>query len=216
MKLYWVKSPRWLRHLYPDYIWHYNPSSKVIYLTFDDGPMTNTTDFILDCLREYNAKATFFCIGNNAQKHPELMLKIKNEQHSIGNHTQHHLNGWRTDNDNYIKDCIIAEKTLAPYTDKNLKLFRPPYGKCTKKQRKILKTNGYKLLMWSVLSADFDANITKEECLKNIIKNTSRGSIIILHDSLKSADKIKYVLPKILKHFSNLGYQFKRVDSLTQ
>ena len=144
------------------------------------------------------------------------MLKIKNEQHAIGNHTQQHLNGWQTDYHTYIKDCLLAEETLAPYSNKGLKLFRPPYGKCTKKQRKFLKSKGYQLVMWSVLSADFDAKVSKEKCLENIIKNTSSGSVIILHDSLKTISKTKYVLPRVLKHFSELGYEFKRVDSLTQ
>jgi len=177
--------------------------------------MHRTTDIILDHLREYNAKATFFCIGDNVQKHPELMLKIKNEQHAIGNHTQQHLNGWQTNYHAYIKDCLLAEETLTPYTHKDIKLFRPPYGKCTKKQRKFLKSKGYQLVMWSVLSADFDTKINKEKCLENIIKNTSSGSVIILHDSLKTINKIEYVLPRVLKHFSELGYEFKRVDSLT-
>lgn len=216
MKFYWVKSPKWLKHLFPKYIWHYSPSSKVIYLTFDDGPIPSSTHFILDYLKVYNAQATFFCIGENAKKHPKLMQRILKEKHSIGNHTQHHVNGWQTTTQNYIKDCLSAEETLAPYTRNNSKLFRPPYGKCTRKQQKALIEKGYKILMWSVLSADFDNAISKEKCLENVLKNTSNGSIIILHDSLKTEEKVKYVLPKILEHFSKLGYSFKHVDSLTQ
>ena len=216
MKLYWVKSPRWLRHIFPKYIWHFSPSSKVIYLTFDDGPMINTTKFILDCLREYNAKATFFCIGKNAEKYPELMQKIQQEQHAIGNHSQQHLNGWQTNTQNYIIDCLKAEETLKPYTNNTTKLFRPPYGKCTLKQQKKLIAKGYKIIMWSVLGADFDKSISKEKCLKNIIENTSSGNIVTLHDSLKTKENIEYLLPKVLEHFNKLGYTFKRVDSLTQ
>ena len=178
--------------------------------------MTETTDFILNTLRQYNAKATFFCIGDNARKHPELIHKIQQEQHAIGNHTQHHLNGWHTTTQEYINDCLLAEETLEPFNNTNLKLFRPPYGRCTKTQQKSLIDKGYKILMWSVLSADFDKKTCKEKCLTNIINNTSSGNIVILHDSLKTHEKMKYVLPKVLKHFSELGYTFKRVDSLTQ
>ena len=216
MRFYWVKSSKWLRYLFPKYIWHYSPSSKVIYLTFDDGPMLQTTEFILGCLEQYNAKATFFCIGDNAEKYPDLMRKIKQEDHAIGNHTQQHLNGWRTTTENYIKDCLTAEETLKLHTKNATKLFRPPYGKCTLKQQNILIQKGYKIIMWSVLSADFDKSIDKEKCLDNIIKNTTSGSIVILHDSLKTQEKIKYVLPKVLMYFTELGYSFKRVDSLTQ
>lgn len=216
MRFYWVKSPKWLGYLFPKYIWHYNPSSKVIYITFDDGPMPQTTEFILDCLEQYNAKATFFCIGDNAEKYSYLMRKIIQNDHAIGNHTQQHLNGWKTTTKNYIKDCLKAEKTLKPYTKNTTKLFRPPYGKCSLKQQKELIKKGYKIIMWSVLSADFDKSISKDKCLDNIIKNTSSGSIVTLHDSLKAEEKIKYVLPKILEHFSELGYTFKCIDSLTQ
>ena len=131
-----MKSPKWLRYIFPNYIWHHNPLSKVIYLTFDDGPTPEITPFILDCLQQYNAKATFFCIGDNAKKYPELMHKIQQEQHTIGNHTQHHINGWKTNTEDYLKDCLMAEENLAPYSNNNTKLFRPPYGKCTWKQRK--------------------------------------------------------------------------------
>jgi len=216
MKFYWIKSPKWIRYIFPNYQWHYKSSSKVIYLTFDDGPMLNSTDFILDCLRKYNAKATFFCIGENVEKHPELTQKIITEKHSIGNHTQHHLNGWKTDTKTYFNNCLWVEETLKPYTNSDFKLFRPPYGKCTRKQRNLLLEKGYKLIMWSVLSADFDNSVSNEQCLKNIIKNTSNGSIVILHDSDKFIEKVKYVLPKVLEHFSRLGYEFKNVDSLTQ
>ena len=217
MKSYWVKSPKWLKLLFPNYKWHYESSSKVIYLTFDDGPMLKSTDFILDSLRKYNAKATFFCIGENVRKYPQLADKIKKEEHSIGNHTQHHLNGWKTKTEAYIKDSLKGEETLNKYIkDSSHKLFRPPYGKCTRKQRKLLLQRGYKLIMWSVLSADFDKDISNDQCLQNIIKNTSNGSIVILHDSDKFIEKVKYVLPKVLSHFHELGYTFKRIDSSTQ
>jgi len=217
MKLYWVKSPKWIRYIFPNYIWHLQPSSKVIYLTFDDGPTKECTNFILDYLKEYNAKATFFCIGENAKKNSALMNRTIQEGHIVANHTQHHSNGWNTNNSDYINECIEAEETLSNYTKNNtLKLFRPPYGKCKKKQQRILLKKGYKLIMWSVLSADFDKEVSKEECLNNIIKNTVSGSIVILHDSIKTKTTMEYVLPKVLKHFDNLGYTFKSIHSLNQ
>jgi len=217
MKFYWVKSPKWIRYIFPNYIWHFNPSSKVIYLTFDDGPTIENTKFILKTLKDYQAKATFFCIGENIKKHPDLMDQILENNHTVANHTQHHVNGWKTSTKEYIKECLETERSLTPYyRQKNQKLFRPPYGRCTRKQQNLLRAKGYKIIMWSVLSADFDKSINEEKCLNNIIKNTSSGSIVILHDSLKTKKNVRYVLPKLLKHFKNLGYQFKSIDSLTQ
>lgn len=213
MKAYWVKSPRWLSFIFKKRIWHFSPTEKTIYLTFDDGP-TPVSNFVLNQLENYHAKATFFCIGANIDKHPKIFDTLIKKGHSIGNHTQHHLNGWNTSTSAYINEIDLAEKRIGKNTLKS-KIFRPPYGKCTKAQRKLIYDKGYKIIMWSVLSADFDASISKEKCLTNVLKNTKNGSIVVFHDSEKAKEKLQFVLPKVLKHFSRQGYQFKGIDSLT-
>ncbi len=213
LKPYWVKSPRWIKYILPSYIWHLKPSPKTLFLTFDDGPDPEVTPFVLDQLKSFGAKATFFCIGDCAKKHPKLLQRTKDEGHQIGNHTQHHLNGWNTDLDTYAKDIIEAEKWLYNEDFKNPHIFRPPYGKCTRAQVRFLKSKKYVSIMWSTLSADFDQKLTKEAVLNNVIKNTQRnGSIIIFHDSSKMKENVEYCLPRILEHYTKKGYQFKRID----
>lgn len=216
LKPYWVKSPKWIKWLFPSYVWHISTPKKELFLTFDDGPDPAVTPFVLDQLKRYNAKATFFCIGECAKRQPMLLKRIKEEGHQIGNHTQHHLNGWSTNLKKYQLDILEAEKWLYNSEPKKTKLFRPPYGKSTLSQRKFLKQQGYTSIMWSILSADFDTELTKEEVLNNVISNTTnKGSILIFHDSSKMRKNVIYCLPKVLKHFSEKGYQFKRIDAST-
>lgn len=212
MKAYWVKSPRWLSIIFKKRIWHFSNTEKTIYLTFDDGP-TEVTLFVLEQLKRYNAKATFFCIGDNMDKNPLIFKRLKNEGHSLGNHTQHHKNGWKTTTKGYLNEIMQVDSKLYN-PDTKTKIFRPPFGKCTKAQRKLIRENGYKIIMWSVLSADFDPNISKKKCLNNVIDNTKEGAIVVFHDSKKAEDKLRYVLPRILNHFSKLGYQFKGIAPL--
>lgn len=212
MKAYWVKSPRWLSFIFRKRIWHLNKNEKTIYLTFDDGP-TEVSLFVLEQLKKHTAKATFFCIGDNIDKHPEIFNQILAHGHTIGNHTQHHVNGWKTPTRNYLEELISVDSKI--YNPKvTAKLFRPPFGKCTKAQRKLIYSNGYKIIMWSVLSADFDTTVSKEKCLENVIKNTGNGCIVVFHDSEKAKEKLQFVLPKVLSHFDKRGYQFKGIDPL--
>jgi len=215
MKAYWIKSPRWLSLIFKKRIWHYSAKEKTLYLTFDDGP-TEVTSFVLEQLELYNAKATFFCIGDNIDKNPVLFNTLIDKGHSIGNHTQHHVNGWKTNPKDYFSEVMLVDKKIYLHNYNALKLFRPPFGKCTKAQRKLIYTNGYQIVMWSVLSADFDRSISKEVCLNNVINNATNGSIVVFHDSKKCEEKIKFVLPKVLEHFNKKGFRFKRVDSLTK
>jgi len=177
-----------------------------MYLTFDDGPHPEITPFVLKELKSHNALATFFCIGKNVLAYPDVYKQILNEGHSVGNHTQNHLNGWKTSNDNYMKD--IAE--AASYIDSNL--FRPPYGKITMFQAKNLRTamkvRKPKVVMWDVLSADFDEKITNEQCLQFVILKSLPGSIVVFHDSEKASLKMQYALPRVLHHFSEKGFRF--------
>ncbi len=216
MNLYFTKTPRILRQIFPKYTWCFSSNKKEIYLTFDDGPIPVVTEFVLNELKKHNAKGTFFCIGDNIKKHPAIFSRIIKEGHSIGNHTYNHLNGWKTSKANYIKNTILCESIISntiekPQQLKSLKLFRPPYGKVKSNQAKQLLKRGYKIIMWSVLSGDFDKLITKEECLYNVVKNTKGGSIIVFHDSVKASDKLYYTLPKILEKFTKKGYEFKAI-----
>ncbi len=214
MKQYFTKTPRIFMRIFSNYTWCFSSSQKDIYLTFDDGPTPEVTQFVLTELKKYNAKATFFCIGKNIEKYPLIFEQIIADGHSVGNHTYNHLNGWKTDTIDYVKNVektnrIISDKLLSMSNSKiknqKLKLFRPPYGKIKLSQTKNLQKLGYKIIMWDVLSADFDATISKEKCLENVIKNAKRGSVIVFHDSKKSKEKLYYVLPKILKEFTKKG-----------
>lgn len=187
---------------------------KTIYLTFDDGPTHKVTDWVLDTLSHYKAKATFFCIGKNIKKYPDIFKRINNNGHAIGNHTYEHLNGWNASSDEYLLSVIKTEELIQKSELKfqNSKLFRPPYGKIKLSQTKRLIKNDYNVIMWSVLSADFDKNINEAACLNNVIKNAKNGSIVVFHDSDRAFDKLQEVLPKVLDHFSKRGYSFKRIE----
>ena len=208
MRLYFIKTPRILKQLFAKYTWSFFTNKKEIYLTFDDGPIPQVTEFVLDQLHNFNAKATFFCIGDNIRKHPAVFSRIVNEGHSVGNHTFNHLNGWKSSNTVYIENTSKCESLLP---DQKTKLFRPPYGKIKRKQAKQLLASDYKIIMWDVLSADFNSSITKEKCLQNVLENAQNGSIIVFHDSIKASDKLYYALPKVLKEFSQRGYDFKAI-----
>ena len=213
MRTYLIKTPNLFRWIYPKLIWSFSTSKKELYLTFDDGPTPEITEWVLEKLEEYNAKATFFCIGKNITNHPDIFQKILEGGHAIGNHTNNHLNGWKTATENYLNNISIAEKTIQQFNNStDQQLFRPPYGKIKRKQAQLLIQKKYKIIMWDVLSADFDQSISKEKCFQNVFKNTTKGSVIIFHDSLKAAENMKYALPEVLKHFSNKGYKFRAIN----
>lgn len=205
--MYLVKTPFLLRWLYPDLVWK-KPSANIIYITFDDGPIPDVTPFVLNALADYDAKATFFCIGDNVRKYPEIYQEVIKAGHSIGNHTFNHLNGWNTDDEKYLEN--IGE--CAEYVKSDL--FRPPYGRIKKSQIKKLKTRhpDIKVIMWDVLSGDFDQNLSPEKCLENVLRATVPGSIIVFHDSLKAFDRLKYVLPKALEYWNDKGFVFKDLN----
>jgi peptidoglycan/xylan/chitin deacetylase (PgdA/CDA1 family) len=208
-KSYFVKTPWWLKRIYPGRVWDIDTAEKIIYLTFDDGPHPVATPFVLDELKKYNAEATFFCIGKNVAEYPEIYKRILHEGHRTGNHTQNHLNGWKSRNDVYLDN--IAE--AANYIDSEL--FRPPYGRIKKSQAKKIGTSirgkEPKIIMWTVLSGDFDTTISKEQCLKNVLINAKAGSIIVFHDSEKAYRLLEYTLPKALQILSEKGYQFEKL-----
>jgi peptidoglycan/xylan/chitin deacetylase (PgdA/CDA1 family) len=198
--MYLVKTPWWLRMIYSGYTWRMPSTEKTIYLSFDDGPHEIATPFVLDTLKQYNAKASFFCIGKNVRLHPEIYQRILQEGHAVGNHTENHLNGWHTPNNEYLNNIQQAEEVIQS------NLFRPPYGRIKRSQAKALNKQ---IIMWDVLSGDFDPILTPEGCLAYCIKHTEAGSIVVFHDSAKAFNKMKYALPKMLDYFSHQGYQFK-------
>lgn len=210
MGLYLVKTPRIVKRFFSNYAWCFDSNKKEIYLTFDDGPTPEVTDFVLNQLQKHNAKATFFCIGKNIENHPGIFKRIVAENHSIGNHTQNHYNGWKYTTKEYLENVLKCADLID--NTSNQKLFRPPYGKIKTSQAKELIKDNYKIIMWDVLSGDFDNSINKEKCLQNVLKNTNNGSIIVFHDSLKAKDKLFYTLPKILEEFSKKGYIFKAIS----
>ena len=205
--MYLVKTPFWLRALYPGLTWRIPVKEKIIYLSFDDGPHETATPFVLDTLQACNAKATFFCIGKNVQRHPDIYARIINEGHAAGNHTQNHLNGWKVSDEKYIADY----KEAAQYIHSNL--FRPPYGRIKRSQQKKIHTSDSRLqtIMWDVLSGDFDTTLTGEACLGYVLYHTKPGSIVVFHDSAKAWDRMSYALPRMLEHFSKEGYRFEAI-----
>ena len=206
MKFYTIKTPSIIQRIFSNYRWRFSSVPKEIYLTFDDGPTPEITTFVLNELKKHKAKATFFCIGKNVKKHLTIYKRIKKEGHALGNHTYNHLNGFRSNNTNYIENILQAEKLI------ETNLFRPPYGRLKSSQARSIISKGYKIIMWDVLSGDFDTTITPEKCLKNVLDKTTNGSIVVMHDSEKAKDKIFYTLPKILSYYQEKGYLFKAIS----
>lgn len=239
--MYLVKTPAVLRWLYPNLTWHKDRSKKLIYLTFDDGPIPVVTPFVLKTLKAFGAKATFFCIGENVSKHPDIYKQVLDEGHRVGNHTYNHLKGWDTKDDEYL----VNVRKCADVVQSNL--FRPPYGRAKRSQiSKLINHNSqlkaqdsrfksqdqlpstnhspsshtstqfqysildthYSIIMWDVLSGDFDTKLSPEKCLGNVLKHTGNGSIVVFHDSLKAFERLEYILPRALEKWKEEGYGF--------
>lgn len=212
MKLSWVKTHWSIKKLFSNYVWDIANNENKVYLTFDDGPTPAITEWTLQQLRNFNTKATFFCIGDNIRKYPEIYQKVIQDGHSIGNHTFNHLNGWKTSTAEYLKNSKLCQSTINNLTSTSNNLFRPPYGKIKPSQSKQLRAMGYKIVMWDVLSEDFDATISPEQCLENVLKNVTSGSIIVFHDSLKAFPNLEYALPKTLEFLREKGFVCVRID----
>lgn len=206
--MYTVRTPFILKKLYPNLLWDAGGDSRSIFVTFDDGPIPIVTPLVLNILKDYDAKATFFCIGDNVRKHPEVFQQVKNAGHAIGNHTFNHLSGWKTDDETYVQNFLQADELI------NSSLFRPPYGRAKRSQIKLLKQArpNLKVVMWNVLSADFDQTISAEKCLENVLKNVRGGDIVLFHDSLKAKERMEYALPRALEYWSKRGFKFNKLD----
>jgi peptidoglycan/xylan/chitin deacetylase (PgdA/CDA1 family) len=202
------RTPFFLPLFYPRLTWRIPTTSNEIFLTFDDGPFPGPTDFVLDQLRTYSAKATFFCIGDNVRKHPDLYRRVVAEGHATGNHTFNHMNGWKTDVESYRSNIMKCDEVMSSLDDTyKPRLFRPPYGKITTRQ--ITALSEYKIVMWDVLSIDYQKNLASDKCARNTIRATRPGSIILFHDSLKAEKNMRVALPRLLNHFSSEGFVFK-------
>lgn len=202
-----VSKPRWMRKLYGKCIWEMNSKEKVAYLTFDDGPHPELTPFVLDELAKYGAKGTFFCLGAHVERYPELYARILAEGHSVGNHTHDHLDGWRTRNQEYYANVKRASGVIAS------RLFRPPHGHVTPFQVRRLRAEGFGLqvVMWSIMSGDFDPQTTPGQCYENVATHLRPGSIVVLHDNDAAGPNLRYALPRLLAEFSTLGYRFAEI-----
>ena len=212
--MYLAYSPFWLRWFYRDLTWHKSRSNKCIYITFDDGPIPVVTPWVLNILKQFNVKATFFCIGDNVAKHPDIYRQILADGHSVGNHTFNHLNGWKTGDKAYLENIEQCKELVQS------NLFRPPYGRIKKSQISNLKSqisnlkspiSNLQIIMWDVLSGDFDINLSPEKCLNNVLKHSRNGSIIVFHDSLKAFERLEYALPLALENLKKKGYNFSKL-----
>lgn len=222
--MFWPKYPDIFRLLYPGRISRIN-SSNAIYLTFDDGPIPQVTPWVLALLQEYDAKASFFCIGDNVKKHPEIFQQILKQGHCIGNHTFNHLNGWKIGTSYYVNNALQCENMMLA-TERGSKsgnfisqlpkyrLFRPPYGRIKNSQSRALKRKGFQVVMWDVISGDYDKDFTPQDCYHNVIENASAGSLIVFHDSLKAFDNLKTVLPKVLEYYTRQGLNFRSLKDI--
>lgn len=202
--IYW-NTPKFIIKWFDHLEWHYNRSEKEIFLTFDDGPTPVITTQVLDVLDKYNAKATFFCLGRNVDRHQDIYADIIKRGHSVGNHTYSHLKGWRSNLKTYIQDIHLADR----YVESNL--FRPPYGRIRNVQVRYLK-KFYRIIMWDVLTHDYNRRIPQKMCLRTTLNSTKNGSIVVFHDSEKASNNLLYVLPRLLEHFSQKGYKFSKIQ----
>jgi peptidoglycan-N-acetylglucosamine deacetylase len=209
MKSYWIKTPNFIKRLFHNQVWDIPNTESKIYLTFDDGPTPEITEWTLQVLKEHNIKATFFCIGENIKKHPDIFAAVLADGHILGNHTFNHLNGWETSTFNYIQNIELCKNEISFLQSK---IFRPPYGKIKPSQSKKIRQLGYKIIMWDVLSADFDATITREKCLENATRKVTSGSIIVFHDSIKASENLKFALPKAIKILKEKGFSFDVIN----
>lgn len=199
--MFLAKTPNAIKRTLRSLVWNIPNKTNTIYLTFDDGPTPEITEWVLNELEKHQIPATFFVVGNNVEKHPEIVKAILAKGHKIGNHTQHHLNGWKSKTANYLADVAKCQDLVKS------KLFRPPYGRIKNTQIRKLKL-AYDIIMWDVLSGDFDQKITPETCVNNVLVNTVPGSIIVFHDSVKAEKNLKASLPIILTELKAKGFQF--------
>ncbi len=191
----------------PMLTWKVKTGDKTVFLTFDDGPHPEITPWVMEQLSRYNAKATFFCVGQNVERHPAIYRQVLEAGHQTGNHTFNHLNGWRTPANEYLNNIERCAQVV------NSKLFRPPYGRIGRRQLQALRKQGYQVVMWDVLTCDYEQDLDTDKALKNILRSIKPGSIVVFHDSLKAQKQLQILLPKVLQHLAINGYTFKTLSA---
>lgn len=206
----YYKTPRTLSRVFSSFLWKSPQATPTIYLTFDDGPIPELTPWVLEVLKTYQSKATFFCVGDNIRKNPVVFETLLQEGHSVGNHTYSHLNAWKTDRKTYLQDIDKCQEEIEKRNTQTY-LFRPPYGKLNFYLRKEIEKN-YRIVLWDVLSYDFDQHLNQEHCLKNTLQNCENGSIVVFHDNIKATRNLTYTLPRLLEHFGEKGFVFDKLD----
>lgn len=199
--MYLVRPPFFLKWYYPGVLWRKSKTNKTLYLTFDDGPVPEVTPFVLNVLEKYAVKATFFCVGQNIEKHPDIFTRLKSEGHRIGNHTHHHLKGWEHNDEDYLNNIHLCQEHTRS------SLFRPPYGRMKRSQLKEIRKE-FEVVMWDVLSGDFDTGLSPEACFGHVKKYTRPGSIIVFHDNPKAFPRLEYALPQTIEYFQKKGFNF--------
>ncbi len=204
--MYLIRTPHIFQRIFPAYLWRIPTNERVLYLSFDDGPIPKVTPWVLEQLEKYNAKGTFFCVGDNVKRNPLIYRQVLEAGHTVGNHTFNHLNGWQTGIFPYLQNVDACKKVVSS------NLFRPPYGRLCRKQSQFLQKD-YRIVLWDVLSGDFDYRLDGRQCAQNVIQNATPGSIIVFHDSLKAWKNLQYALPAVLEHFSGLGYRFEFLEN---
>jgi peptidoglycan/xylan/chitin deacetylase (PgdA/CDA1 family) len=212
--VYFYKTPKLLEYIYPEAIWHGDRSKKNIYLTFDDGPVPRVTEYILDLLSDLTVKASFFCVGENVKNHPKIFDRMIQDGHGIGNHTFNHLNGWTTSDREYVENIQMCSDILQHSGHQGHPLyFRPPYGRIRKNILKKINA-AYKIIMWDVLSHDFSSKVSPETCFQKSLQHTKNGSIIVFHDSIKTFEKIKFVISQFILYLRDKNYEFHVIDDI--
>lgn len=201
-----IKVPGILKFVFPDVTWDIKENGPVLYLTFDDGPTPQVTTEILSVLKDFNASATFFCIGRNVERYPEIYSQILENGHATGNHTYSHLKGWYTPDTDYYNDIALAAQFI------HSGLYRPAYGMIRIRQKNHLKQQ-YRIVLWDVMSYDFNRSISPQTCLNNVIHHAVPGSVVVFHDSLKASENVLFALPRVLEYYSRKGYAFKSIPS---
>lgn len=201
----YFSAPNFIRKLFPALIWSFPDEEKTVFLTFDDGPNPDVTPWVLEKLAEYEAKATFFCLGKNVEQYPDVYQMIIDAGHAVGNHSYSHIKGWGVGVSDYIQDFDLAANFI------NSNLIRPPYGRITPTQAKVLNER-YKLIMWDILSRDYSRTITRRGCVRNVVKHLRSGAIIVFHDSLKAQRNLRYALPRVLEALGQQNYKCNAIE----